>query len=155
LLLLGGDRREPLPPQHEHVRLLARRQRRPLVRWLARRSETLGPCDDPRERLPPDLRGPLRETRADIDGERRAMLPEDRQRELEIVAVAVVEGDRDPASSTARASDKLVHRDEAPALLHEVAEESIEEFRGDREQRIRVEAAYLRPHMVERDDEAA
>jgi hypothetical protein len=88
--------------------------------------------DDLLEQVPPEQNLALRQRRRDVDGDRRAVAFEHRQRVGQVVAVAVVGGDRHEALGgrpTLQAVDRLVHRDEGVAQPPHLGQDGIEERR--------------------------
>ncbi len=85
------------------------------------------------------------------------MALQDRQGMLDIVAVAIVEGERreGPPGRGAQPAGDVVHRHDVPALMPEFAEHRIEKGRLDFEPAMRVERGRLvRADMMKHQDRA-
>ena len=86
------------------------------------------------DHLPPQIDRAVDQPRRDVDGDRRAVLFQDRQRLGQIVAIGVVGGDRceaPGAPALRQASQRLVQRDELIAVGLHVRDQRIEKVRRD------------------------
>ena len=104
-------------------RAIRRHQRQPITR-----------IDDILDHVPPQIGGAVDQPRRDIDGDRRAVLFQHRQRLGHVVAIGVVGGDgRELAALAAGldALDRLVERDEGVTVGLHVGDDGVEEAGGD------------------------
>ncbi len=155
-LLVRRHGHEPAKEPIEGLALLGDRtggKRRP-----ASPGDRLGPGNRLLQNHPPRLGGAIDEAGRDIDRERRAARLEDRQRLFEIVAVAVVEGERDEASAgrTGQALQRFVKADDVKAPRPHPVDHGGKVLRRHLEMGVRGEGGGApRPHPVEREDRSA
>ncbi len=113
--------------------------------------------DDLLQKLPPQIGVAVGQPRTDIDREGNAMRMEDRRRMDEIVAIAVIEGDRQEAFVDMAALQPvggLVEADEAGSVGLQLRQQAVEELRFDMQQSVEAGAALARAHMMQHQDRA-
>jgi len=110
------------------------------------------------QRFPPETMCPLGQALGDEDREGRVVAGKDRQRMVEIVAIAVVEGkgcEGLPVVFTCHPLRQRIEGDEIVAVSFQPGERAIEEFGQNFQMRVRREAAgQRRADMVQREDHA-
>ena len=101
---------------------------------------------------------PIRKAGRHIERERRAVPAQDRQRVLQIVAIAVVEGEADEAAAEIALGHSPVHlveRDDVDVGAPQSRQHVVEELRRDFQQPVRLERVRARrPHVMQRQDRA-
>jgi hypothetical protein len=119
--------------------------------------DALAAADDVFQHVPPEIDGAFDQGRRDIDRHRRAVALQDRQRAGQVVAIAVVGGDRQEPLGRARGQPvgNLVHRHESKAERRHFRQHGVKKFRRDRQ--MAVETARFRRvagHPMQHQDRA-
>ncbi len=120
--------------------------------------DLLGLGDHGFQRGPPQTSGALGKLARDIDGQGRVKFAQNRQREFEIVAVAVVEGEGGEGAGEPALHQplmQLVHADDVDPARAQMAQRGAQEIGGDFEVPVRLERGLAgRPHMVQHENGA-
>ncbi|MGY4367293.1 hypothetical protein ACVW1A_003358 [Bradyrhizobium sp. LB1.3] len=120
--------------------------------------DLLGLGDHGFQRLPPQPPRALGEIAGDIDRQRRVKFAQNRQRIIEIVAIAVVEREGGEAAVEPAPHQplmQLVHADDVDLVRAQMAERGAQEFGGDFEMPVRLECGVAaRPHVVQHENSA-
>ena len=110
------------------------------------------------ERDPPQVSLGLREVAGDIDRERCVKFAHDRQREIPVVTIAVVEGEGGETPreiSFAHPAVHLVHGDDVDAARPQVGEDRAQEFWRDFEMAVGLKRHLAcRPHVMQHENAA-
>lgn len=118
--------------------------------------DPVGGGDDPFERDPPQATGPACEIIGDIDGERRVIVSHGRQREVAVIAIAVVEGEaREPSREVALGQPAMhfVRGHDVDSARSDMGQDHAQKFRSHFQVMIGLEQAVsARPHMVQHED---
>ena len=116
------------------------------------------PGDHPFQRRPPQPAGALGEIAGDVDGHGCVKLPHDRQREIPVVAIAIVEGEAGEAPRKIAIDQPLmhlVHGHDVDPMRPKMRQHHAQEFRRDFEAIIGLETGVAtRPDMVQHENRA-
>ena len=120
--------------------------------------DRMGPGDHRLERDPPQPAGPFGEIAGDVDGKRCVEFTQHRQREIPVVAIAVVERETgEPPRKVAfdQPPMHLVHGNDVDALRPKVRQRGAQKLGRDLEVPVGLElAATAWPHMMQHENGA-
>ena len=158
-VVLARQRAQPVVQPVERLLLGSYRGNIEAGRHVADRGVDRGRLgDDPLQRRPPQPSGALGEIAGDVDGKGCVKFPHHRQREIPVVAIAVVEGEAGEAPRKVAIDQPpmhLVHGDNVDPVRPQMRQHQAQEFRRDLEVMIGLEfGGATRPDMVQHENRA-